>query len=240
MYDLRGEKFGRLTVIEKTDKRNNGIVWKCQCDCGNTVLVPTWRLTSGRKKSCGCLERECREKSIKNLTNQHFGNLVVIERAEDYISKKGKRFIQWKCQCDCGNITCVTGGSLRSGKTKSCGKCTNKKEVVEKLKNGYESGTIENTNIFLLEQKLHSNNTSGYKGVSKRKKQGDYVAYITFKGVRYYLGVFKQKEDAISARKEAEARTFNEFLKWFSEEFPERMEMLRKHSEKKKGDYNGI
>lgn len=34
--NLIGERFGRLTVIEKTDKRKNGsIVWKCQCDCGN-------------------------------------------------------------------------------------------------------------------------------------------------------------------------------------------------------------
>jgi len=30
--DLTGQKFGRLTAIEMTDKRkNNSVVWKCLC-----------------------------------------------------------------------------------------------------------------------------------------------------------------------------------------------------------------
>ena len=34
--NLVGQKFGKLTVINKTDKReNNGVVWECQCNCYN-------------------------------------------------------------------------------------------------------------------------------------------------------------------------------------------------------------
>lgn len=36
MVDLKGRKFGKLTVIEKTDRRyKRGVVWLCECKCGN-------------------------------------------------------------------------------------------------------------------------------------------------------------------------------------------------------------
>ncbi len=54
---------------------------------------------------------------IINLTNQKFGKLTVIEFTHN-ISKHGQAI--WKCECDCGNITNVNSGNLRSGKTKSC------------------------------------------------------------------------------------------------------------------------
>ena len=35
--DLIGKKFGKLTVIDYTNKVSSGgsAIWKCQCDCGN-------------------------------------------------------------------------------------------------------------------------------------------------------------------------------------------------------------
>ena len=33
--DLTGQKFGLLTVLERTNKKNRTYFWKCQCDCGN-------------------------------------------------------------------------------------------------------------------------------------------------------------------------------------------------------------
>ena len=33
--DLTGQKFGLLTALEKTDKKNKTYFWKCKCDCGN-------------------------------------------------------------------------------------------------------------------------------------------------------------------------------------------------------------
>ena len=51
-----GERFGKLTVIEDTGKRENGkVVWKCQCDCGNFCEVSSNSLITGNTKSCGCL-----------------------------------------------------------------------------------------------------------------------------------------------------------------------------------------
>lgn len=33
-------------------------MWKCQCDCGNEIIVRPDSLTSGHTKSCGCLQKE--------------------------------------------------------------------------------------------------------------------------------------------------------------------------------------
>lgn len=54
--DLTGQKFGKLSAIRPTDKRSGGgIVWECQCDCGNITFVTVNRLSNNRTKSCGCL-----------------------------------------------------------------------------------------------------------------------------------------------------------------------------------------
>lgn len=49
--------------------------------------------------------------------------LTVIKRAEDHITSSGNHVIQWECRCSCGksNTIIVSGISLRTGKTKSCG-----------------------------------------------------------------------------------------------------------------------
>ena len=58
--DLTGQRFGRLTVLEKTNKRCHGyIVWKCKCDCGNIVEIPMHNLSyNNSTRSCGCLLKE--------------------------------------------------------------------------------------------------------------------------------------------------------------------------------------
>ena len=59
--DLTGKRFGRLLVLNMTDKRiDRRVVWECQCDCGNKHLVQSNSLLSGKTQSCGCLMNECR------------------------------------------------------------------------------------------------------------------------------------------------------------------------------------
>ncbi len=60
---------------------------------------------------------------MQDLTNQQFGKLFVISRAEDYVSPKGRHKSQWLCRCECGNTIVATGDNLRSGNTTTCG-CT--------------------------------------------------------------------------------------------------------------------
>ncbi len=54
---------------------------------------------------------------------------------------------------------------------------------------------------------LKKNNTSGAIGIYRDKRSGNWVAFITVNKKRYYSGrVFKNKEDAISARIELEEK----------------------------------
>lgn len=69
--NLKGQKFGKLTVIEDTEKitNNRHRIWKCQCDCGTVIEVSSDKLTTGNTQSCGCLKSKGEEK-IGELLNQ--------------------------------------------------------------------------------------------------------------------------------------------------------------------------
>lgn len=68
--DLTGKRFGRLTVLSETDKRISGsVVWKCKCDCGNTVEVSHNHLSRGATVSCGCYNSEIIRKHSKSRTH---------------------------------------------------------------------------------------------------------------------------------------------------------------------------
>lgn len=58
--DLVGSKFGRLSVIKDTGRRDESgrVIWNCQCDCGRSRDAVSRDLTSGRTTSCGCKKRE--------------------------------------------------------------------------------------------------------------------------------------------------------------------------------------
>lgn len=54
--DLAGQKFGYLTVVEKTNKRSStgSVMWLCLCVCGKHHEVRSTSLKDGTTKSCGC------------------------------------------------------------------------------------------------------------------------------------------------------------------------------------------
>ena len=64
--NLVGDRFGRVVVLERAgaDKHNRAL-WLCQCDCGNTCIVATNRLTNGTTKSCGCYAKELFQENSK-------------------------------------------------------------------------------------------------------------------------------------------------------------------------------
>lgn len=121
--NLRGQVFGRLTVIEPTEDRiNKSVVWRCQCECGNEKMVSAASLKTGKTKSCGCLKEETDKipkGNVIDMLNQKFGHLTVIAR--DGSDKNGEA--KWLCECDCilHSRISVLGSNLRTGHTQSCG-----------------------------------------------------------------------------------------------------------------------
>lgn len=59
-----------------------------------------------------------------DLTGQIFGKITVINFNEE--KSKEKRRTYWNCICECGNKCIIQTQDLRSGHTKSCGKCNYK------------------------------------------------------------------------------------------------------------------
>ena len=75
--DLTGKNFGRLTAIKTIETGNNRRTkWICKCDCGNTIVVRTDALTSGKTKSCGCYKKDkVKERFFKHgLSNTRLYN----------------------------------------------------------------------------------------------------------------------------------------------------------------------
>lgn len=200
--DLTDVRFGNLVCRKPTDIRGSsgGVVWECDCDCGNTCLAVSTQLTQGYKKSCGCLSHP----PLKEFVGKHFGDLEVIE----YAGKWGGLH-HWKCKCKCGNETITTQGNLQTGHTTSCG-CKQEKQILENLK------LCDGTSVAILEaskRKLLKSNKSGYTGVYQAP-DGLWRAQITFKGKTYHLGSFTDKMDAVRARKRGE-EMHDEFLEWY-------------------------
>lgn len=67
---------------------------------------------------------------LLDLTDQRFGRLTVIERAENMYRGNGRPLVRWRCQCDCGNELIVLACNLRAGRTVSCG-CYAREKAVE-------------------------------------------------------------------------------------------------------------
>src|SRR5215467_3598440 len=62
--------------------------------------------------------------NFKDMTGQRFGLLRVRElRGKQTYRWRNRTMTRamWLCDCDCGNPVVVSGGSLRSGNTRSCG-----------------------------------------------------------------------------------------------------------------------
>lgn len=121
--DLTGQRFGRLTVIERDYSIPNrkNIYWRCLCDCGNTKSVLGASLRSGSTSSCGCLKEENLKSLWSNrcldITGERFGRLVALHKDTTSTCRTTK----WVCRCDCGNVKSFRLTDLTSGNTKSCG-----------------------------------------------------------------------------------------------------------------------
>lgn len=126
--DIAGLRFGKLTALEYVGKDTHGFaLWRCECDCGGTIVTRGHNLRTGETKSCGCLHKA-------NLKGQRFGRLVALEE----IGANKRRQILWKCKCDCGNEHTVPATDLISGHTQSCG-CLMRDTVSEQFSTHGES-----------------------------------------------------------------------------------------------------
>lgn len=223
--DLSGQKFGRLTVIERDLQAPKGrSKWICRCDCGNTVSVLRNHLVSGGTISCGCALKGVNLKPLS--PGQRFWRLEVVEMTS---KKSGNTYI-YKCKCDCGNTCFASRAALVNGYTKSCG-CLQREKARERfapVKSRRDALYIDGTDIVQLMPGERKSNTSGKRGVSWDSSVGTWRADIGFKGKRYRLGSSRDFDTAVSIREEAEKALHGNFLEWYAKAYPEQWEKINR------------
>lgn len=209
ILNLAGNRYGHLTAVKRVKGDSRYATWECRCDCGNLIYVESRRLQSGKIVNCGCIKKDKNKKRVgrkaEDLTGRRYGKLVALYPLGK-TEKSGS--ILWRCRCDCGNEVDVSVSSLNNGNNKSCG-CL-KKEYQKLVHDRLH--LIDGTCVEWLDgRKSRSDNTSGFRGVF-RKKNGKYSASIGFKKKIYYIGTFEEYNDAVEARLRAEKMIHDGFV----------------------------
>ncbi|KAA0679435.1 hypothetical protein [Roseomonas genomospecies 6] len=130
LYDLVGQTFGRLTVLERSRNEKGLSTWRCQCSCGRITEVETARLRSQYTRSCGCLKADPTEfkrpvgrpplYNIDNYIGQEFGFWTVIGFSH---RDERSRNQHWVCRCRCGAEKPVNSTNLLRGISTKCADC---------------------------------------------------------------------------------------------------------------------
>ena len=135
IIDLKGQKFGKLTVLRKANKEElikkkvkvDEAFWWVRCSCGREPFIKS-RTTIVRKSrdqnklSCKvCADRyrglKNTERHIQKIIDVKFGFLLPLR---DWgCDKDSNRRIM--CECDCGSRTIIRMTHLTQGLTRSCG-----------------------------------------------------------------------------------------------------------------------
>lgn len=181
--NLIGQRFGKLTVIEKSYiGKDKAQYWKCQCDCGNITYVNTANLKRHHTESCGCFGQEQRAKANRiDLTNQRFGKLIALLPTD---KRNNEDSVIWKCKCDCGNICYASANQLNAHRVYSCG-CSKRSHGEQDIIN-----LLNEKQIYFTEQQ--SFDTCVFLD-TKRKAKFDFFInnkyLIEFDGEQHYRDV---------------------------------------------------
>lgn len=150
LRDLTGQKFGKLTVIERcedhvTSSGKHMVKWLCKCDCGRKKKVLSTSLKNGFSTSCGCYankvrrtKRDTPNSNAEDLIGKVFGLLTVVKEIKPY-RIGGLKYRCVRCQCVCGKYKDVRANQLKSGTIISCG-CTSPR-IFKKIKDLILSNT---------------------------------------------------------------------------------------------------
>ena len=102
IIDLTGQRFGRLTVVERvgTDKRGNAL-WKCKCDCGNEVTALASNLKRGHTTSCGCFQKVKLSEKLKKQNQilcEEGINVCLLTSKKYKNNTSGVKGISWNAK----------------------------------------------------------------------------------------------------------------------------------------------
>ena len=230
LIDLTGKQFGRLTVKERAkdyiDKNGKHIAqWLCECSCEEhkCVIARGSDLRSGATRSCGCLNQERIKKYNKyseKLIDEHgeyYIGYCSNTNSEFYIDAEDYDTIKDYCWLE---LIHKRYHYLAAWNIGSTGNILMMHLIVGKNYDHADRNPLNNRRYNLrpcnicqnaMNSSIRINNTSGVTGVNWDKQSQKWIARIQCYGNRITLGHFENKEDAIKARLEGEAKYHKDF-----------------------------
>lgn len=145
-----------------------------------------------------------------DLTGNRYGRLTALKK----VGKRPNGNALWECRCTCGNTCVVDAYNLKTGVTRSCGclrraqskqNCAKNEAFRSHIGNTASLGIVNGTNVLAM-TKRRQTNRSGVIGVSYEKGREVWVARLYVKGHLVLNSIFKDRSEAVRARKRAEAQ----------------------------------
>ena len=88
---LIGNKYGKLTVIERVENNRFGhVCYRCKCDCGGETIVDAGNLRQGITSSCGCVKSKG-EMIINSWLQEHGFDFRCQYSFNDCVLSTGRR-----------------------------------------------------------------------------------------------------------------------------------------------------
>lgn len=199
IQNIKGQKFGRLTVLEYMyTEKGKSSTWMCQCECGKTVPVSTTSLKNGNTQSCGCLRLERVKEKVtthsKSYTAEYHAWGNMIQRCTN------PRHPEYKNYGARGITVCPEWQNSFESFLKDMGLKPNKSYSIDRINNedGYHKENCRWADNFTqaANQRDKENRTTGIKSISYSKRDNLYYVGVERKGQRYRKA-FKVLEEAI-------------------------------------------
>lgn len=121
--------------------------------------------------------KRTKQSRFLDITGNRYWKLTVLgfsHRTDDY------RYM-WSCLCECGNVTVVDGGDLKSGHTQSCGCYRTQRQIESNIKHGKSSHRLYNI-WGGIRTRVFNKNDVGYPNYGGRgiEFSEDWTAFINF------------------------------------------------------------
>ena len=220
--DLTGQRFGKLTVINRVDdyvytNGNKKAQWLCRCDCGKEKVIIGDSLKAGHTKSCGCSKIEYLKKYNNYDLSGDYGIGYTRKNEPFYFDLEDYDLIKNYCWYTNTAGYLIAKESITRKEIFLHRLLTNvtKDFIVDHINHKIYDNRKSNLRIVnhsknAMNQKKTKKNTSGCTGVFYHSYHEKWNAVITVNRERIHLGYFNNKEDAIKVRKEAEEKYFGE------------------------------
>lgn len=197
-----GVENSKLTVIKKSDRENSKrYFWLCLCECGNITIVREDSLKSGHITSCGKCGNKYKDMGNYLIGFDSHGKTFLIDK-DDYATVRNHKWLVYP------------SGYVKARINKKCvylhrflTDCPDKM-IVDHINHNKADNRKENLRICTQRENSRNRKCNGVRFDKRRKT---WQAYIRTEDGFKSLGSFKEKEDALRARKDGERIYYGNF-----------------------------